>query len=138
MTQNAENTELLHEISTRVSLLENEVSSLAGTNKWIRGTAVIVVLQIILFAVGYGRLAQQVSSLSIVEIQGNVATALAVLRDHGVELTQVRAEQARLRGAMDQMRVEMAERTRDRFTSRDGERLISRVQRLEDILYAQD
>ena len=73
------------------------------------------------------------------QIEADVSTTLAVLGSHGVELEGIRNESARQRGVDDAVRAEMAERTRDRFTSRDGDNhmkiinsLESRLQRLED------
>jgi len=128
----------LHHIDTRVTIIESEVEALAGTNRWLRGIAVVLVLQVILAAVGYGRLMEQVDQLHIDGLETNVNTALQVLGDHGTELAEVRSEQHRIRGVLDSVREEINQRTSDRFTGRDGVQLNKRLSRIEDIIYAQD
>ena len=134
----AEDSATLHSVDTRLTVVEAEVHALAGTNKWIRGIALVIVLQIVVAAMGFARLAEQVDNLNLDGLKTNTMTALQVLGDHGTELQSVRQEQARLRGANDAMRAEISQRTADRFTGRDGDRIEARLDRLENIIYAQD
>ena len=138
LTEWAELGRTLHSIDNRVTLVESEVASLSSTNKWVRGIAAVLVIQVIMAGVGYGRLMEQVDQLHIDGLETNVNTALQVLADHGTELAEVRSEQHRIRGVLDAIRTEINQRTSDRFTGRDGDRIEIRVQRLEDIMYAQD
>ena len=94
-------TDTLHAIDNRLILVESEVAALASTNRWVRGIAVVLVLQVILAGVGYGRLMEQVDQLHIDGLETNVNTALQVLGDHGTELAEVRSEQHRIRGVLD-------------------------------------
>lgn len=139
----------LHSIDTRLQLVERELREFAGTKNWIRSISVLLLVQLIAFAVGYGQLSNQVSVMNLSELEKSSATSLQVLADHGTELAGLRNELAAQRGVTNSMRDEMAERTADRFTGRDGDRLARsveqalesmtvRVQRLEDIIYAQD
>jgi len=122
----------LHNIDTRVTLLESDFAAMASTHKWVRGIAAVLIIQFVVAAVAFGRLSEQVNGLDLDLVMQNDATALTVLADHGTELQEIRTENARLRGAMDAMRTEMFKRTQDRFTSKDGARMDIRMQRVED------
>ena len=124
-------TDTLHHIDTRVTLLESEVAALASTNRWVRGIAVVLILQVILAGVGYGRLMEQVDQLHIDGLETNVNTALQVLADHGSELDGIRNEDARIRGVLDALRSTLNQRTRERFYKSDGDRLSMRIDKLE-------
>jgi len=124
--------EALGHIDTRLSLVEREVSDLAGGGRWLKGIAAIVVLNVVVGAMAFARLSEQVETLNLDGMQKDVSTTLSVLGSHGNELESVRSEQARVRGVLDSMRGEMTLRTAQRFTARDGDRLESRVLRLED------
>lgn len=128
----------LHHIDKRVALVEQEVNDLVGVNRWIRGIAFVMFVQIIGAVIAFVKLSEQVDQLHIEGLKTNVSTALQVLADHGNELEGIRAEDARLRGVIDTVREEMTQRTFDRFTGKEGDRLRARVQRLEEIIYAQD
>jgi hypothetical protein len=128
----------LHNIDTRVTLLESDFASMASTHNWVRSIAVVLVIQFVIAALAFGRLSEQVNGLDLDLVLQNDATALTVLADHGTELHEIRTENARLRGAMDAMRTEIFKRTQDRFTSKDGDRHDVRIQRLENHVYLQD
>jgi Tfp pilus assembly protein PilO len=130
--------ETLHHIDTRVTIIESELESLASTHKWIRGIALVLVIQVVLAAMGFAKLAEQVDSLNLKALETNIATALQVLADHGTELEGIRREDARMRGALDAIRAEISVRTSDRFTGRDADRLYKRLLRLEDTVYTQE
>jgi len=134
----SDESDTLHAIDTRVTIIEGELHALAATAKWIKSIVVVLVIQIVLAAVGYGRLMEQVDQFHIDGLEVNVNTALQVLADHGSELDGIRTEDARLRTSIDSIRKEINQRTQDRFTGRDGDQMQKRISRLEDIIYAQD
>lgn len=121
----------LHQIDTRLALVEAEMSSMVQGKRWIQGIAVVLIIQIILAAMAFARLSQQVDTLDLERMNIDISTALSVLGSHGNELEAVRAEQFRQRESMDLVRIELSARTRDRFTSKDAEELKARITRLE-------
>ena len=131
-------TESLHHIDTRLTVVESDLATMIGDwsseKKWIRGIAVIVVVQVIVAVTAFAKLSSQVDHLNLEGIQANVSTSLQVLADHGTELATVRTEQARVRGVIDSLRSDVAQRTKDRFTGRDGDRLELRLKRVEDFI----
>ena len=122
----------LSHIDTRLSLVEREVNDLANGGKWLKGIAVTIVLAIISGSMAFAKLSEQMASLNLSQIEADVSTTLAVLGSHGVELERIRNESARQRGVDDSFFQAMEARTMDRFTSKEGLRLESRIQRLED------
>ena len=131
----------LHHMDTRITLLENEFGTFtlahSDFKKWVRGIAVIVILQVLGGAMAFAKLSQQVETLDLDDMQLNVSTSLAVLAAHGNEIQAVRDENARLRTVIDTVRDEITVRTANRFSSHDGARVESRVKRIEDLLLQQ-
>ena len=124
--------EVLHHIDTRLSIVEAELAAQAQTKKWVQGVVVAVCLHALAGIVAFSKLYERVDSLNLDVLQTNVSTALHVLGSHGTELETLRTEQARLRGVIDAIRTSIDSKTQDRFTGRDGARLEQRVLRLED------
>ena len=124
--------ESLGHIDTRLSLVEREVTDLAGGGRWLKGIAVTIVLAVISGSMAFAKLSHQMESLNLSKIEADVSTTLTVLGSHGVELEGIRVESARQRGVDDSFFQAMEARTADRFTNKEGLRLESRIQRLED------
>lgn len=142
--------DLLTDIRTRLALVESDLNSIVEGRKamtrWMLGLISFALVQIGSFAYGYGQITQKFNDLdlsefrdAIIRLEKNVDTALVVLADHGTEIQDVRNEQARVRGNIDQIHVLMDRlrqkvdmQTGDRFYKRDGDRLEERVKRLED------
>ena len=124
----------LHDIDTRLSVVESEVGGMVANSKWVKGIAMFLVLQVIAGSMAFARLSQQVENLDLGDLRHDISTALRVVADHGTELQSIRGENARLRGAMDQIRVEINDRTKERFTEPEGNELRRRIIRLENFL----
>ena len=140
--------DVLADIRTRLALIESDLQRGSKTMAWLRGIAVVVVLQVGAFIYGYAQLQIRVDSINLEEfetalitLEKNMTTAMTVLGDHGTEFADVREEQARIRGQLDQfhsflenVRQKADSQTRDRFYKDDGDRLEARIKRLEDKL----
>lgn len=144
--------DILSDIRTRIAIVENELSVIVDNRKiftrWILGLFAFVLVQIGSTAYSYGQLTQKIEDLDLTEfrdsqiqLKTNMDTALVVLADHGTEIQDVRNEQARVRGNIDQihqlmenLRQKVDEQTADRFYKSDGDRLEKRMTRIEDKL----
>ncbi len=124
----------LHHIDRRLIVLEERSEASLALRRWVMGLAAFAVIQLAPMLVSYGRLMQQIAHIEIGDVERNASTALAVLQDHGQELQSIRDEQARIRGSHDALQSELAQRTRDRFSSQDAGELKARVLRLENII----
>lgn len=141
---------ILVDIQTRLAVVEADLNNIVDQRKtfnlWMRSFMVLIAVQLGAFLYGYGELQTKVDGLdlsefrqSMVQFEKNVDTALVVLADHGTEIQDVRNEQARVRGnidqihiLMDRLREKVDNQTSDRFYKRDGDRLADRIKRLED------
>lgn len=141
--------DILTDIRTRLALVENDLSQIVDNRRifqrWMMGLLAFVLVQLGSFAYGYGQITQKMEDLdlsefrdSLVRLEKNVDTALVVLADHGTELQDVRNEQARVRGNIDQIHILMDglrgkvdKQTNDRFYKSDGDKLEERVRELE-------
>lgn len=133
----------------RLALVENDLGQIIDNRKifqrWMMGLLAFVLIQLGSFAYGYGQINQKMNDLDLSEFSGalarlekNVDTALVVLADHGTEIQDVRNEQARVRGnidqihvLMDRLRSKVDNQTNDRFYKKDGDKLEERVRELE-------
>ena len=131
----ADNTEsLLHDIDTRVRLVEADIARIIGTRKLIMGMAGFLIIQAIGGAIAYGQLLNKVDNLSLGNLERDVGVALTVIADHGTELQDIRNEQSRIRGQLDSFNSRMDEKTKDRYYRSDALRLEDRVGRLESYM----
>lgn len=142
--------EILLDIQTRLAVVESDLTNIADSRRiiqrWLLSFILLIVVQLTAFVYGYGQLQIKVDNLNLSEFQDtmnqlekNIDTALVVLADHGTELQDVRNEQARVRGnidqihiLMDRLRAKVDNQTSDRFYLEDGRRLADRISRLED------
>lgn len=136
----------LSDINTRLALVESDLQRIAKNRWWLQGLAAVLIIQLSGAIYGYGRLVQRIDDIDLDKIQEsmlsmekNVDAALIVLADHGTELQDVRNEQARVRGNIDQLhehmenlRRKLDDQTRERFYREDGTRLEERINRLEN------
>ena len=132
---------MLHQLDNRLAVVESELERLTesrrAANRWLMAVVLMLVANGGTAIYGFSRLDTTVSGLNIPSIQSNIATALAVVRDHGSEFRMVNEELARLRGAHDthQSQIENLRRlvdtkTADRFYRADGDRLEAELDRL--------
>ncbi len=91
----------IHELKTKMALVEQDLKAIAGMKNWLIGGVVIIFLQALGVATGYGILTQKVNSLGGEAMATNVAGNRMVLADHSSEIEGVRTEQARLRQRFD-------------------------------------
>lgn len=124
--------DLLHDINTRVRLVEVELSGFRRARRIILGMAGFLILQALAAAVGWGKLITEVESINVSDIERDVGIALTVVADHGTELQDIRNEQARIRGVLDSIYKRLDERTKDRYYRAEAMRLEERVSRLEN------
>ena len=150
MTERRTDPDILSDIQTRLAVVENDLNQIIDNRKsfirWVLGLFGVVLIQLGSFAYGYGQITQKMTDLdlsdvtdTLVKLEGNVNTALAVLGQHGEEFKDVRNEQARVRGNLDQfhqymneIRAKIDTQTMDRFYKSDGDRLDRRLTRIED------
>lgn len=130
--------DLLHDIDTRVRIMESELARIQGVRRVILGMAAFLIIQAIGAAIGYGQLLNKVDNLNLSNLERDVSTALLVLGDHGTEFKQLREEILFLRAQEDSITKRLDERTKDRFYRDDGLRLEKRIQRLEDHILSSD
>ncbi len=131
-------TEILVDIQTRLAAVETDLENIIGLRgmmiRFFTPFVVLIVVQLGAFLYGYGQLEQKVADLdlgefhdAIIKLEKNIDTALVVLADHGTELQNVRNEQARVRGnidqihiLMDRLRAKVDTHTTDQFYKNDG------------------
>ena len=153
MSERRTDPDILTDIRTRLALVENDLSQIVDNRKifqrWMLGLFAFVLVQIGSFAYGYGQITTKVENLdlgefrdAIIRLEKNVDTALVVLADHGTELQDVRNEQARVRGNIDQIheylnevRRKVDSQTHSRFYKEDGDKHDARIKRLEDKVF---
>lgn len=137
----------LHNIDTRLALVEAELRSMAGIRKIILGQAAILLLMAAGGIIGFTEMRTEFRSLNLTNIETNMTSTRVVLVGHSSELEAIRAENARLRVNIDTLRTAdvrireyVAEQTKGRFYKEDGDKLKeydnkldSRVTRLEDL-----
>lgn len=83
----------------------------------------------------YGGVGLSVVVVLLVTNLGNeTKTALDVAAQHGQEFIAVRQEVANLRASLETMRLEMLNRTQDRFTGADARKIEDDVDSLDDRL----
>ena len=128
-------TETLHSIDTRLSLVEQEVGALSNAGKWLRGIGVFLLIQVIGGVIAFTKLSHQVDNLNLTSMQSDISTTLSVMASHRKNIDSISDEQARLRGVIDSMQEQIAERTADRFTGREASAIEERVSRLEDRVF---
>ena len=141
MTTNTIDGESLHNIDTRLALVEADLRSMAGTRKIILGMAGFLVIQAIGAVVGFVEMRTEFRNLDLTEYESQVTTALRVLGDHGTELADIRSNDSELRSEITRLYIEISkqrdiidDKTIARFYKADGDRLENRVERLESIL----
>ena len=153
MNERRTDPDILTDIRTRLALVENDLSQIVDNRRifqrWMVSFVVLILVQLGSFIYGYAQLQFKVDDLDLTEfrdsllrLEGNVNTALAVLGQHGEEFKDVRNEQARVRGNIDQihnyfneLRRKVDEQTGDRFYKQDGDRIEARIKRLEDKVF---
>ena len=91
----------IHELNTRMALVERDLSVIAGMRKWVMSGVVILFLQAIGVVYTYGQLTEKVKTLGSNSIVKNITSNRSVLADHSSEIEGVRTEQARLRQRFD-------------------------------------
>jgi hypothetical protein len=115
--------EKLNDVELDVAVIKADNIRQAGTRRIIWGMAAMLFIQIIAAAVGYGKIQTKLDHIDLSKLEREMTTSLTVLADHGSELKAVRDEQFRVRGMMDDMRVqfqsELTTRTADRFYKTD-------------------
>lgn len=128
----------LHDIDSRLRLVEADLTRMAGTRKVLFGMATFLLVQAVAGAVGYGQLINTVQSLDSTELRTNVSTSLRVLADHGTEFETIRREQAQIRLILEGLHQEdsdirdlVAESTRERFFRDDIYPVYNRIEALE-------
>jgi len=94
-------TDDLHELNTRIALVEKDLAVIAGMRKWIMTGVVAILLQAGGMLYTYGQLTEKVNSIGSEHIQSDVSSNRAVLADHSSEIEGVRTEQARIRERID-------------------------------------
>jgi len=133
-------TEEVHSIDKRLSLVEADLQSMAGTRRIILGMAAFLFVQGIGGVVAFTEMQSQLKGLSLAEFQVSTAAILTMLSDQAGEVSGIRNEDARLRASADSLgqqildiRKMIEERTEERFYRTDGDRLEARINRLEDL-----
>ncbi len=132
----------IKDIDKRVAIIEAEAMNNRRTRLIIYGQSGLLMLALIGGVYGFGQLEQKVTALNLEKLEQDIGVALRVVADHGTELQDVRTEQARVRGTIDEMwklhRDMMARidaRTAGRFYKSDGDRLEDRIIRLESVVF---
>lgn len=131
------------EIDKRLAVVEQYIRAREeyerDDRKWLRTLSIAFIIQVIalvgaggIAAVEVGRMIQRLESIDVVQLRNQTATALQVLADHGTEIELVRQEQFRLRGNIDAMRNEMLDRTKNRFDTRDADKMEERFRLIVD------
>ena len=112
-------------IETDLLIIEANQERAEGMRKILWGVAAAVFIQIIGAAIGYGQLKTQLDDIG--SFRRDTATVLGVLKDHGTELSTLRAELVRMRANDDNMMEhvsdltsQMVDKTRDRYFRSDA------------------
>ena len=130
MDKNDELDDEIHQLNTRMALVEKDLSLIAGMRKWIVTGVFAIIIQAGGVVYTYGQLTTKVEQLGGLGLSTDVSTALQVLADHGTEFEGVRIEQARVRERIDVLT------DRDYPVSDyDIEKLEKRMERIEVKVY---
>ena len=97
-----------------------------------------MLLQVIAAIVAFTKLSHQVDTLNLNSMETDISTTLSVLASHRQNIDAISGEQARIRGVIDSIHDQLAQRTADRFTGREAAALEQRVQRLENKIFLHD
>ena len=108
-------TEEVHSIDKRLSLVEADLQSMAGTMRIILGMAAFLFVQGIGGVVAFTEMQSQLKGLSLAELQSRKASA-DNLEQQILDIREI-----------------IEERTEERFYRTDGDRLEARINRLEDL-----
>jgi len=131
MTQHKHLDDEIHQLNTRMALVEQDLKLIAGMRKWIVTGVIAIIAQAGGVVYTYGQLTAQVELIAGVDLARDVSTSRRVLADHGSELESVRLEQARVRERLDIV----ADRHNEHVAKGGHEKLTGRVARLEDKVY---
>jgi len=115
--------EQIHILNTDLATIKVTLKDHAAFKRVLWGNAFAMVVLLASFSFGYGKLTYKIEHMNLARLEKNVATSLVVLGDHGTELKNVRDEQFRIRGVLDDMsnrfQKELSVRTDDRFRRSD-------------------
>lgn len=115
--------EKLNDVEVDVAVIKADNQRQAGTRRIIFGMAAMLFVQIIAAAVGYGKIQTKLDHMDLSQLEKEMTATLEILSDHSSELKAVRDEQFRVRGMVDDMRIqfqsELTMRTADRFYRSD-------------------
>lgn len=136
-----EDSTTIHEIETRVILIENELGRMASTRRVMMALAVGLIIQAIVMVYSFGKMAERLDNLTNSEITGNVSRLNVVTVSHGTELGLLRGDLSRLWGSLDQHTASIRNKIKDLesyadscFVNNDGEKLERRISRLEGVI----
>lgn len=101
MTEHEHLDQEIHELNTRMALVERDLAVIAGMRKWIMTGVIAIILQAGGVLYTYGQLTEKVKTLGSSTLTQDVSSNRAVLADHSGEIQGVRTEQARIRERID-------------------------------------
>lgn len=127
LTMEKDISERVSHIETELAVIEASQKRTEGMRKMLWGIGVAVFVQLIGAAVGYGKLQAQLDDIG--SFRQDTSTVLAVLGDHGTELSNLNLELTRIRALDDNLAKHLNElqkqinnRTHDRYYRQDAVR----------------
>ena len=137
-------TELLADIDKRLAIMEDNAKTDKEDSmvlkRFMLGLFAVFMIQFGSFVYGYAQAIQTLEDIDFGDIRENLTSVRIILADHSTELTLVRTEHNELRtnvttlwDAHRDFRKVIDAKTANRFYKSDGDKLESRIKRLEDL-----
>ena len=120
----------IHELNTRMALVEKDLSRIAGMSRWVIAGVVAIIVQAGGVIYTYAQLTEKVNQMTSSTLPTNVTSNRRVLADHSGEIQGIRTEQARVRERIDIL----ADREHP-VSAVDMNKLEARLVRLEEKIY---
>jgi len=120
----------IHELNTRMALVEKDLSRIAGMSRWVIAGVIAIIVQAGGVIYTYAQLTEKVNQMTSSTLPTNVTSNRRVLADHSSEIQGIRTEQARVRERIDIL----ADREHP-VSAVDMNKLEARLIRLEEKIY---
>jgi len=101
MTEHDHLDQEIHDLNTRMALVEHDLAIIAGMRKWVISGVIAIMLQAGGVLYTYGQLTEKVNAMGSKTVISDVSSNRSVLADHSGEIQSVRTEQARIRERID-------------------------------------
>lgn len=134
--------ELLNKIDKRLALAEQDLLDLAGLKKLFWTILMVILTQGGFVIYGYAQAMYKLDTINVSSLEMKITNAYSIIAGYNDDLILIRTEHSRIRGNIDDYQSDLADlrkkidtQTNDRFYRSDGDRLESRITRIEGIIF---